>query len=237
MPPLKVIGAGFGRTGTMSLQSALERLLGGRCYHMAEVFKNPGHPKLWAQKGRGDPIDFAEVFRNYVAAVDWPVARYYAELADLYPEAKVILTVRDPERWYASTRDTIYTLSASIQTRPVRWFIKARPQMQPVSTMTDDIIWGPRGHFDGRFEDRDHAIAIYEAHIEEVKRTIPAERLLVYEIKQGWEPLCTFLDLPVPSEPMPHVNDRAAMQRRMRILKAVAWLTAPVTLPLSLLRR
>ncbi len=173
---------------------------------------------------------------DYVATVDWPTTRYYAELARLNPDAKIVLTTRDPQRWYESTRETIYHLSQMVQTPPARWLMEAHPQMRPFSTMTIDTIWGPDGHFGGRFEDEEHAIEVYEAHLEEVKQTIPSERLLVYELKHGWEPLCEFLECPVPDEPMPHVNDRAQLLRRIKIIQALSWCTVPVTLPLNLLR-
>jgi len=233
---LRVIGAGFGRTGTLSLKHALERLLGGRCYHMTEVLDRRGHPEIWGRKARGEEADLDQALGDYVAAVDWPTTRYYAELARLNPEAKVVLTIRDPQRWYESARETIHHLSQVALAPPARWLLEAQPQMRPFAAMTHETIWGPRGHFGGRFEDRDHAIAVYEAHIEEVKRTITSERLLVYEVKQGWGPLCEFLECPVPEEPMPHLNDRAQLLRRVRVMRAVSWLAAPVTLPLSVLR-
>lgn len=230
---LRVIGAGFGRTGTLSLKHALERLLGGRCYHMMEVFSSRGHPDFWARKGRGEAVDYDTVLHDYTATVDWPTTRFYAELAELNPEAKVVLTVRDPGRWYESARKTIYELSTETQRVPVRWLTQCVPRMRPLHSMTQDVIWGERGHFDGRFEDRAHAIAVYEAHNEEVQRTIPADRLLVYEVKQGWDPLCEFLGVPVPREPMPHVNDRTQMMKRLGMMKKIGWLTAPLTYPLS----
>lgn len=233
---LRVIGAGFGRTGTMSLKHALERLLGGRCYHMVEVIEN-AHSEFWARKARGERAEFEEVLEDYVATVDWPTTRYYAELAQRYPEAKIVLTVRDPERWYESTRTTIRKLTRMMQRPPVRWMIQSVGKMRAFPGMTDDVVWGPRGEFGGRFEDRDHAIAVYEAHNAEVERSIPADRLLVYELKQGWGPLCEFLGVPVPDGPMPHANDAAVMQRRIRWMYAAGWATAPVTFPLSLLRR
>lgn len=221
----------------MSLKHALERLLGGRCYHMIEVIGGRGHPEVWARKARGEDVDLDTVLGDYVATVDWPTTRYYAELAELNPEAKVVLTVRDPQRWYESTKETISLFSDIIRKPPGSWFAQLRDQTRPMPAMTDDIMWGERGHFGGRFHERDHAIAVFEAHIEEVKRTIPEDRLLVYELAQGWGPLCEFLDLPVPAEPMPHVNDRAQMLRRIRLLQTMAWVSAPLTFPLSVLRR
>jgi len=220
----------------MSMKLALERLLGGPCYHMIEVLRTPGHVQFWARKGRGERVDYEEVLGDYVAAVDWPTTRYYDELVELNPEAKVVLTTRDPQRWYESTRETIFKIWEQFDRPPVSWMAQQMPRTRAMRPMMEDVIWGDRGHFGGRFEDRAHAIEVYEAHIEEVKRRIPADRLLVYELKQGWAPLCEFLEVPVPNEPLPHVNDRDEMLGRLRTMKRVAWLTAPVTLPLSLLR-
>ncbi|NVB39172.1 sulfotransferase family protein [Pseudenhygromyxa sp. WMMC2535] len=231
---LRVIGAGFGRTGTLSLKHALETLLGGRCYHMMEVIEN-GHADFWLRKARGEAVDFEQVLGDYVAAVDWPTTRFYADLAERYPEAKVVLSVRDPGRWYESAKDSIFELSKIVRQAPQTWLTPLSSKMRAMPDMVHAVVWD--GEFDGRFADRDYAISVFEAHTEAVKRTIPAERLLVYEIRDGWEPLCEFLELPVPSEPMPRVNDREAMQKRLRIMKVVAHLAAPLTLPLSLARR
>src|SRR3954452_7833833 len=100
---LKVIGAGFGRTGTLSLKIALEQLGFGPCYHMLEVIANPPFAEYWAQAAEGRMPDWDEVFRGYVSAVDWPSADYWSALAAHYPQGKVILTVRDPESWFRST--------------------------------------------------------------------------------------------------------------------------------------
>ena len=110
---LEVIGAGFGRTGTMSLKVALEELGFGPCYHMREVFEHPEHIELWRAAMRGDPVDWERVLGDYRATVDWPGCTFYGELLERNPDAKVILTVRDPQRWYESVRDTIYRTSGA----------------------------------------------------------------------------------------------------------------------------
>ena len=106
--PLSIIGAGFGRTGTMSLKFALEQLGAGNCYHMMETRKNPDHTELWLKAMNAEPVDWDELFRDYSAAIDWPACRFWRELSEFYPKAKVILTLRDPERWYQSMSQTIY---------------------------------------------------------------------------------------------------------------------------------
>jgi hypothetical protein len=191
---LSVIGAGFGRTGTMSLKTALDALGVGPCYHMVEVFKNPAAPDMWYEAAL-DPAnaDWATIFRGYNATVDWPNATYYKELADAYPDAKVILTERDPDVWFDSTQATIFMDRGTPD--PAAAF----PRM--VRKVVYDL-------FDGRIHDRDHAISVYLAHNAQVRETIAPDRLLVYEVAQGWAPLCDFLGLPVPADAMPKVNSR-----------------------------
>jgi hypothetical protein len=201
---MKVIGAGFGRTGTMSLKVALEQLGFGPCYHMYEVSQHPDHIPMWQAAAEGKPVDWIELFRGYQAAVDWPACSFYRELMELHPDAKVLLTVRDPQRWYESVMNTIYFTNTAESDEP-----ETNEQFHMIRT----LIW--QGTFDGRFEDKDHAIAVFERHIDDVKRHVPAERLLVYEVQQGWEPLCRFLDVPVPEDtPFPRLNDTAAFQQR-----------------------
>jgi hypothetical protein len=189
--PLSVIGAGFGRTGTMSLKLALDRLGFGPCYHMVEVFKNPKASGYWEAAADGRPVDWEEVFAGYGSTVDWPSATFYKQLANAYPEAKVILTVRDPEAWFASTQATIFS-------RHIRDDTEDDWQRMVLKVISD--------LFDRRMTDKAKLIEVYQRHNEEVRRTIPQERLLVYEVADGWEPLCRFLDAEVPNESMPRAN-------------------------------
>jgi hypothetical protein len=193
---LSVIGAGFGRTGTLSLKFALERLGFDRCYHMKEVIENPSAAAHWSRAAEGEAVDWEEVFAGYRATVDWPACAFYRELADRYPEAKVILTWRDPERWYRSASQTIFQALQLPLPRGGMTLEQAR--------MARRVLF--EQSFGGRIDDRDHVIAVFTRHAEEVKRTIPPERLLVYEVAEGWEPLCRFLEVPMPDEPFPQVN-------------------------------
>lgn len=194
---LEVIGAGFGRTGTMSLKVALEQLGFDPCYHMVECMpRGPGHWRLWEEAVRGaDHWD--AIFEGFRAAVDFPACASYAALVERYPESKVVLTIRDPERWFRSTQETIFA---------PRWmqYLQSSAEMGSFVRATVNDV------FDGRMHDRDHLVRCYAEHIEAVQRTVPAERLLVFEVAQGWEPLCAFLDRPVPDGPFPSVNDTAA---------------------------
>jgi hypothetical protein len=237
---LKIIGAGFGRTGTLSLKAALEELGFGPCYHMTEVFHHPEHVAYWRAAANGEPVDWHKLFDGYQATVDWPACTFYKELMQAFPDARVLLTVRDPQSWYESASSTIYNVRArdnrslptALRRTILRLFFPAIRQMVQVN---DALIW--QGTFDGRFEDRQYAISVFQKHIEEVKRTVPPERLLVYDIKQGWEPLCTFLDVPVPDKPFPRLNDRASFAgtRNLRRLQTRLVATALIALASSLL--
>lgn len=194
---LSLIGAGFGRTGTLSLRLALQQLGLAPCYHMLELHRRPDHVAMWQRATDGEAVDWDEIFQGYPAAVDWPTCTFYRELAAHYPNAKVILTVRDPERWFKSITETIF---ATIQ-QPLPdgdAALRARRRMQ-CSLIIERT-------FGGRVQDRQHVIGTYEQRNETVKRTIAPERLLVFNVAEGWTPLCQFLGLPIPGEPFPQVN-------------------------------
>jgi hypothetical protein len=215
---MKVIGAGFGRTGTLSTRAALEQLGFGPCYHMLEVFDRPEHAKHWAAAVRGEAVDWNELFAGYGSAVDWPACSFYEPLMEAYPDAKVLLTVRDPELWYESTARTIYTMRKARSTSPVTYALLRAfaGRRRPAMDVATELVWVRT--FDDRFEDRKHAIEVFERHIDEVKRRVPADRLLVYDVKEGWEPLCRFLGVPVPEDtPFPRLNDAESFQRMMRM--------------------
>lgn len=193
---LKVIGAGFGRTGTMSLRDALNELGFGPCYHMSEVMAHPQFANYWARLARGESVDWDEVFDGYQSTVDWPACTYWRELAAHYPEAKVILTVRDPGQWFESTRNTIF----SDEHLAMFSGDDADPDFRD---MIDQVY---NQTFDGRGHERDYAIAVYITHNDAVMRSIERNRLLVFDPAEGWEPLCRFLEVPVPDKPFPRVN-------------------------------
>lgn len=223
--PLKVVGAGFGRTGTMSLKVALEELGFGPCYHMIELFGHPEHAALWEAASQGKPVDWEEIFSGYRATTDWPACSFYRELTKRYPDAKVILTVRDPGRWYESTYNTIYGLRSLISSPVFRLAAPLRPGLGRAARMNDRLIW--QDTFGGSLEDRQHAIEVFERHNDEVKKYVPPERLLVYEVKEGWGPLCEFLGVEIPDKPFPHLNDADTFRRTIRVRLALA-LAAPI---------
>lgn len=220
---LEVIGAGFGRTGTTSLKAALERLGFGPCYHMSELFEHPEHLPLWEAAVRGEPVDWEALFGGYRSAVDWPSAASYGELMERYPEAKVILTVRDSEQWYRSTEGTIYAMRETQRTFAFRLMGALVPFVRNVRRATgvvDDLAW--EGIFGGRFEDREHAISVFDRLNEEAERRVPPDRLLVYDVKEGWGPLCSFLGVEAPDEPFPRLNDAETFRARIRRAQAIS---------------
>ncbi len=215
---MKIIGAGFGRTGTTSLKAALETLGYGPSYRLDEVFKHPEQVAFWEAARRGERVDWEGFFAGYGVAVDWPAFSFYRELMEAFPEAPVILTVRDPERWYESVRSTIYAIhKLSAGPAPVRLAFALAglfaPGVTGIARLADRTLWD--GLFDGRFEDRSFAIEAFHRHNKEVRSRVSPERLLVYDVKEGWAPLCDFLGVTVPAEPFPHLNDTREMRRRL----------------------
>ena len=191
---LQIIGAGLGRTGTNSLQLALQELLGGPCYHMLEVIAHPEHIPVWHAALDGDLPDWDEVFAGYVAGVDWPLCAFWRELADAYPDAPVLLSTRPVDAWWKSANSTIFEM--------------ARPEAP------DDPLFGPLQRmvhvmferFTPDWREEGPAKAAYEAHIAAVRAGVPAERLVEWQPGDGWEPLCDALGVAVPDTPFPHAN-------------------------------
>jgi hypothetical protein len=208
---LKVVGAGFGRTGTLSLKNALEMLGFGPCYHMMEVFPRPEHVRMWHRLAFEKSVDWDELFRGFQATVDWPSARWWREIAEHYPDAKVLLSLRDPEAWYKSMSETIY--QPMKHTAPVTAPELVRMQNEMVRKAILDET------FDNRFEDKPHAIEVFKRHNQEVQDTIDAARLLVFDVREGWAPLCRFLEVPVPSQSFPRLNDTASTQAMIKAMR------------------
>ena len=207
---LKVIGAGFGRTGTKSLQIALELLNLGKCYHMEALFRNPNDVKHWQNAYEEKETDWKTLFKDYSSAVDFPSSMYYKELADCFPDSKIILTVRDPEKWYQSASSTIYSFDPGPKMKLKMLFkmiysSKAR-NLFKVIQLNEKSIW--KKFFEGNFEDKAYAIQKFNDHIEQVKNNIPKDRLLIFHPREGWEPLCEFLGVDVPAEPFPNTNKK-----------------------------
>jgi hypothetical protein len=204
---LQLVGTGLGRTGTLSLKLALEQLGVGACYHMMEIPQRPEHAALWLAAERGEPVDWSRILGGYTAAVDWPACVLWRELLAAYPGARVILTVRDAVSWYASFRETILPRLENLP--PL-----ASPAIRALYDLGRELIL--RRTFAGRAADAQYAIAAFEAHNAQVIAALEPERLLVYDVATGWEPLCGFLGLPVPSAAFPHTNSRAGFAAGLR---------------------
>ena len=194
---LQVIGAGLGRTGTSSLKSALETLLGGRCYHMYELRGRPQDVPRWERALAGRTVEWETVFGEFAATVDWPAASFWPELTAAYPGARVLLSRRESaEVWWTSMERTIVALMA--EPLPEDDSALARQRR-----LTKAIL---RDRLDRRWSERERAIAAYERHNERVRGAVPAERLIEWEPGQGWAPLFEGLGVPEPREPFPHLN-------------------------------
>jgi predicted naringenin-chalcone synthase len=209
---VKVIGAGFGRTGTMSLKVALEELGAGPCLHSLESLNHSEFPKgtsHWERLVRGEPIDWHEVLAGFGSTVDWLCARYYPDILDAWPEARVILSVREPEAWYESCNASLHATRGLVGSTGVAGSAPA------ILQAIDSAIW--EDVFDGRFRERDYALEVFERHRRQVIERVPADRLLVYDIRDGWAPLCELLDVPEPDTPFPHLNGRSAFWSRFGV--------------------
>ena len=201
---LSVISAGFGRTGTMSLKLALEELDLGPCHHMIEVIHNgEAQVPLWNAALAGKP-DYAAIYDGYKSAVDWPTAAFWQNVADTYPDAKVILSTRSAESWYTSISETILATVWAPETWP--------PQATEWCKMVSKVL--ERSFGDAR--EKDELIATFHAHEANVKATVPPERLLVHSAKDGWGPLCAFLEVPVPLTPYPRTNSKEEFFQHMK---------------------
>ena len=210
---LEIIGAGFGRTGTLSLKFALEELGFNKCYHMMEIPKAAHHIGFWRQAAVGKNVDWHLLFKGYKAAVDWPSCNYWREQLRAFPEAKVILTKRDADSWYESVMNTIWP--ASVKGRELaRSNVNLDKVSQDRSSMVFEVIW--HGIFDGRMSEKDFVIDKYEKHNQSVVDEVPSSKLLIYEPGEGWEPLCQFLGCSQPSMDYPNVNSTEEFSSRMK---------------------
>ena len=214
---IEIIGVGFGRTGTHSLRLALQRLGFSKCYHMEDLVLKPENLHYWEDARAGKHVNWDELFQGYRAAVDFPANMFYKDFMKLYPDAKVILTMRDPENWYKSFGDTIIRQSNPSLKQIVSMSFKLpfnkklRKQLRVfkyANEYLDDM-------FEGRFyEDKEKAINFFNNWNDRIKNTVPAEKLLIYEVKNGWSPLCDFLGCSVPDEPFPRSNTTAEFNTR-----------------------
>lgn len=204
---LEIIGSGFGRTGTRSLKDALEQLGFGPCHHMEEVFHHPEQVPLWTRAAAGEAMDWEEVFRGYRAQVDWPGSHFWRELAAAFPAAKVIHSQRPEEGWWTSFSGTIGRLIGIYQDMPMPPHI--REMLGNGRRIVAEQTFGDRAHV------KEAALAAFRRRREEVVAALPPERLLVFDVAEGWGPLCRFLNVPVPDVPFPHRNAKTEFWERL----------------------
>jgi hypothetical protein len=213
---MKVIGAGLPRTATLTQKVALEMLGVGPCYHMVNVLTDLTQTDLWRDALEGRP-DWDRLLGGFESTVDWPGGFFYREILEAYPEAKVLLSVRDPSGWERSMRDTVWGtyfgditighLSRGLETIDGPW-------RNYIELMTQ-LLWEGRGTLRQDHQSREGLMAAFEAHTEDVRRNVPADKLLVWQPSDGWEPLCAFLEVDVPATPIPHLNDSATYKSRL----------------------
>lgn len=199
---LQVVGSGLGRTGTKSLKEALEVLLDGPCYHMMEVFGHPDHPARWEAAMRGEPVDWDDLLEGYRAAVDWPSAACWKELAEANPDAIILHSERPAEDWFRSASSTIFVALTGGGRRedfPEPWFAMVEAMMAE--------------RFTADFLDHDAAVAAYERWNADVRANADPDRLVVWRTGDGWEPICAALGVPVPEQPFPHTNTTEEFRR------------------------
>ncbi len=211
---MDVIGAGFPRTGTTSVKAALERLGLGPCHHMSEVMSSADLAARWAGIA-GTPageVDWARLLEGWRSGVDWPLSFFWRELTDAFPEAKVLLTVRDPHRWYASMRATIFEIVRQAGQDPSG--VRIPPEMDMIHRLMEHMWLTHFGVLPGEIADEATAVAAFERHAARVVAEVPADRLLVYRAGEGWERLCAFLGAEVPDEPFPRLNDTEEMRAK-----------------------
>ena len=213
---MKLIGAGMPRTGTLTQKVALEMLGFGPCYHMVDVLADLDQAKLW-QRALDGEAPWDEIFDGFDSTVDWPGGYFYRELIDVYPDAKVLLSVREPQAWERSMRETVWAVRHGESL--VRLLSSAQAhvneQWRGFLEMIDRLVWEDEGTFASGHAEPQQLIDTMIRHNREVESNVPPERLLVWSVEEGWQRLCEFLEVPVPRQPFPHVNDRTEFLNRV----------------------
>jgi Sulfotransferase domain len=214
--PMKLIGAGMPRTGTLTQKVALEMLGLGPCYHMVDVLADLDQAKLW-QRALDGAAPWEQIFAGFNSTVDWPGGYFYRELIDVYPEAKVLLSVREPRAWERSMRETVWAVRHGESLVRLLSCAQAHvnPQWRGFLGMIDRLVWEGEGTFASGHAEPQQLIDTMIRHNREVEEVVPSERLLTWSVEEGWERLCEFLEVPVPQQPFPHVNDRTEFLNRV----------------------
>jgi len=236
LPPrdesMLVIGAGLSRTGTLSTRSALEHLLGHPCYHgMVPIAERPEHVIPWIDiftSGKLEPEMANKLLEGYSAGLDFTMFNWYKQLMEIYPDAKVLLTVRDPERGFASM-SVLHTIIGTLIQQPYAGVMTAMG-LGHSTKFSREVLMAPNAPgILGRLNramlaGKEEAIEVFNSHVAELKAHVPSDRLLVFDVRDGWAPLCEFLNRPVPDIPFPNVNDTAMMKLSFNIIRVVCWL-------------
>lgn len=216
---IKIIGAGFPRTGTMTLKNALETLGFEKTYHYKDLIADSKRLTYWKELERTGSTDFNALFKGFEATVDFPGYPYYKILLEKYPEAKVILTKRDFDKWYESTHKTIWKSANKSFIERINLF-RRKLFNKNLRQIFKCIYFMRRvylnNQFENNFNSKDHAKKVFFKHIEDVINHVPEEQLLVYDVSQGWDPLCAFLNLPVPTQPFPHLNKKENFHKMVK---------------------
>jgi len=211
---MKVIGVGFGRTATMSLRGALPELGAGPTFHMIDLINGEHRERdlaNWERIANGEQADWNEVFEGYESTVDWPGASVWKQMVDAFPDAAVLLNVRDFDGWYKSCGNTILAVRLAAQAGELEQDANREPPSPKLWAIIERLIW--EGDFQGRFQDRDWVRSMYEERIEQIKAYVPADRLIVWNIGDGWAPIAERLGVPVPSAEFPRLHDTNEFRR------------------------
>lgn len=217
---LKIIGTGLGRTGTYSLKLALECLGFGKCFHMLELFHKPAHISHFRNAEKGKPVDWSEVFSGYASVVDYPAARYYRQIASHFPDARIIHGYRDPEEWYKSAMETIFWVNRMPLSMMIKFgaYLPFKSEIRkrlPVLIYNRKLMYL---EFGNDLFNKKEVLRRYEKHTENVLRDFPSGKVLVFDPKQGWEPLCSFLGVPAPPVEFPHYNKRREFKGKVEVI-------------------
>ena len=208
---IKIIGAGLPRTGTTTLKRCLETLVHDKVYHMKELLVNPERLHLWKTLDKTGDTDWDTLYNGYDATVDFPGYPWYKEHMKRYPDAKVILTVRDFEGWHKSVFNTVWKAGPQTPLEKIKMMGKllassrARNVVKCIKFFKKIFF---ADELKGKFMDKAFAKKFWEDHIAEVKAYVPQEKLLVYDVRDGWGPICKFLGVEEPADPLPHLNKK-----------------------------
>ena len=220
---IKIIGAGLPRTGTNTLKASLETLGYSKTYHMKELLMNPKNLHYWLKLEETGSTDWDALYEGCQATVDFPAYPWYKEHLERYPEAKVIMTVRPFENWYTSVFSTIWTAGPQTVGEKIGMLLKMLFNTRIRNTIkcvkfSKRMIF--KVHLQGRFEDKSFAEEVFNKHMADVKAHVPADKLLIYDVRDGWGPLCTFLGVPEPKDPLPHLNKKENFKEMLKNLMA-----------------